>query len=87
MYPTGVARAVSVFATAPSKVPFYLAGGLLAGWAVLLGLMGLRHPDFPATAGHARLVMLTTGLLVAATLTAAVVTAGEEGEVEGASSG
>jgi plastocyanin len=87
MSPTGVARAVSVFATAPSKVPFYLAGGLLAGWAVLLGLAGLRYPEFPGTAGRARLVMLTTGLLVAATLTAAVVTAGEEGEVEGPSSG
>jgi hypothetical protein len=87
MYPTGVARAVLVFATAPSKVPFYVAGGLLAGWAVLLDLTGLTYPDFPGTAGRARLVMLTTGLLVAATLTAAVVTAGEEGEVEGPSSG
>ena len=87
MYPTGVARAVSVFATAPSKVPFYVAGGLLAGWAVLLGLTGLRYPEFPGTAGRARLVMLTTGLLVAATLTAAVVTAGEEREVEAPSSG
>jgi plastocyanin len=87
MHPTGVARAVSVFATAPSKVPFYLAGGLLAGWAVLLGLTGLRYPEFPGSAGRARLVMLTTGLLVAATLTAAVTTAGEEGEGEGASSG
>jgi plastocyanin len=87
MYPTGVARAASVFATAPSKVPFYLAGGLLAGWAVLLGLTGLRYPEFPRTAGRARLVMLATGMLVAATLTAAVVTAGTEGEVEGAPSG
>jgi plastocyanin len=87
MHPTGVARAVSVFATAPSKVPFYLTGGLLAGWAVLLGLTGLRYPEFPGSEGRARLVMLTTGLLVAATLTAAVVTAGEEGAGEGASSG
>jgi hypothetical protein len=87
MHPTGVASAAWVFAAAPSKVPFYLAGGLLAGWAVLLGLTGLRYPEFPGTAGRARLVMLTTGLLVAATLTAAVVTAGEEGEVEGPSSG
>jgi plastocyanin len=87
MHPTGVARAVSVFATAPSKVPFYVAGGLLAGWAVLLGLTGLRHPEFPGSAGRARLVMLTTGALVAATVTAAVTTAGTEGEGEGASSG
>jgi plastocyanin len=87
MHPTGVARAVSVFATAPSKAPFYVAGGLLAGWAVLLGLTGLRYPDFPGSAGRARLVMVTTGVLVAATVTAAVVTAGTEGEGEGASSG
>jgi hypothetical protein len=53
MYPTGVASAVSVFATAPSKVPFYLTGGLLAGWAVLLGLTGLRYAEFPGTVGRA----------------------------------
>jgi hypothetical protein len=87
MHPTGVASAAWVFAAAPSKVPFYLAGGLLAGWAVLLGATGLRYPEFPGSAGRARLVMLTTGLLVAATLTAAVVTAGKEGEAEGGPSG
>jgi plastocyanin len=85
MHPTGVASAAWVFASAPSKVPFYLAGGLLAGWAVLLSATGLTHPDFPESAGRARLVMLTSALLVAATLTAAVLTAGEEekGEAPG----
>jgi plastocyanin len=87
MHPTGVASAAWVFAAAPSKVPFYLAGGLLAGWAVLLGATGLRYPEFPGSAGRARLVMLTTGLLVAATVTTAVVTAGKEGEAEGSHSG
>jgi plastocyanin len=82
-----VARAVSVFAIAPSKVPFFLAGGLLAGWAVLLGLTGLRYPEFPGSAGRAQLVMLTTGALVAAAITTAVTTAGTEGEGEGTSSG
>ena len=85
MHPTGVASAAWVFAS--SKVPFYLAGGLLAGWAVLLGAIGLRYPEFPGSAGRARLVMLTTALLVAATLTAAVVTAGKEGQAEGGPSG
>jgi len=80
MQPAGVARAASVIAAAPSKVPFYVAGGLLAGWAVLLGFIGLSLPDFPGSEGRARLVMLTTGVLVAATLTAAVLTAGEETE-------
>jgi plastocyanin len=87
MHPTGVASAAWVFAAAPSKVPFYLAGGLLAGWAVLLGATGLRYPEFPGSAGRARLVMLTTALLVAATLTAAVLTAGKEGEAERGPSG
>jgi plastocyanin len=87
MHPTGVASAAWVFASAPSKVPFYLAGGLLAGWAVLLGATGITHPDFPGSAGRARLVMLTTALLVAATITAAVVTAGKEGEAAGGPSG
>jgi plastocyanin len=85
MHPTGVASAAWVFAAAPSKVPFYLAGGLLAGWAVVLSAAGLTHPDFPGSAGRARLVMLTTALLVTATLTAAVATAGEERKTEGSS--
>jgi plastocyanin len=84
MHPIGVASAAWVFASAPSKVPFYLAGGLLACWAVLLGATGLRHPDFPETPSRARLVMLTSALLVVATLTAAVLTAGEEEEGEAA---
>ena len=85
MHPTGVASAAWVFAS--SNVPFYLAGGLLAGWAVLLGATGLRYPEFPDSEGRARLVMLTTALLVAATVTAAVVTAGKEGQAEGGPSG
>jgi plastocyanin len=87
MHPAGVANAASVIAAAPSKVPFYVAGGLLAGWAVLLGLIGLSHADFPASEGRARLVMLTTGVLVAATVTAAVLTAGEESEGAASESG
>ena len=80
MHPAGVARAASVIAAAPSKAPFYVAGGLLVAWAVLLGLIGLSHADFPGSAGRARLVMLTTVVLVAATVTASVLTAGEETE-------
>jgi hypothetical protein len=61
-----------MFAAAPSKVPFYIAGGLLVVWAVLLAGWGIGHAEFPGSAGRARLVMLTSFLLVAATLTAAV---------------
>jgi plastocyanin len=84
MHPMSVASAAWVFASAPSKVPFYLAGGVLAGWAVLLGAFGITHPDFPGSAGRSRLIMLTSAVLVAATVTTAVTTAGE-GTTEGAS--
>ena len=66
-----------MLAAAPSKVPFYIAGGLLVVWAVLLAAWGISHAEFPGSAGRARLVMLTSLLLVAATMTAAVVTGGE----------
>jgi plastocyanin len=76
-----------MLAAAPSKVPFYIAGGLLVVWAVLLAAWGISHADFPGSASRARLVMLTSFLLVAATLTAAVVTGGEAGEEHAAEAG
>lgn len=76
-----------MFAAAPSKVPFYVAGGLLAVWAVLLAAWGISHAEFPGSTGRARLVMLTSFLLVAATLTAAIVTGGGEAEERGTEAG
>ena len=84
MHANGVSTAAWVFASAPSKAPFYLAGGLLAGWAVLLGAFGITHPDFPGSAMPSRLVMLTSAVLVVATVTTAVTTAGEAVTTEGA---
>lgn len=70
-----------MFAAAPSKVPFYIAGSVLALWAVLLTAWGISHVgEFPGSLGRGRLVMLTSFVLVAATMTSAVLTAGEEGE-------
>jgi plastocyanin len=77
-----------MLAAAPSKVPFYIAGVLLVVWAVLVAAWGISHPDsFPGSSGRARLVMLTSFLLVAATLTAAVVTGGGEAEEHGPEAG
>ena len=59
---------------APSKVPFYIAGVLLAVWAVFLAAWGISHAEFPSSPGRARVVMLTSFVLVAAAMTAAVVT-------------
>ena len=56
----------------PSKTPFYIAGGLLVAWAVLLALGGMNRPDFPGTVGLQRAVMGVSALLVAATIGAAI---------------
>jgi len=69
-----------MLAAAPSKVPFYIAGGLLVAWAVLLAAWGVSHADFPGSSGRARLVMLLSLLLVAGAMTTAVLTGGEEAE-------
>jgi hypothetical protein len=53
----------------PSKTAFYVGGGLLAGWAVVLGALGMTQPDFPSNEGVARGVM---GISVALTLVAII---------------
>jgi plastocyanin len=67
-----------LFAAAPSKVPFYIAGGLLAAWAVLLAIYSIRHPSFPSSKGGRRGVIGVSFLLVLGATSMAVVTAGEE---------
>jgi len=62
-------------AAKPSKAPFYICGGLLAAWAVVLGSFGISHPDFPGDAAAQRGAIGITVILVAAALTTAVVTA------------
>jgi plastocyanin len=68
-----MSAALLVLAT--SKLPFYLVGGALAAWAVLLALAGLSRPDFPGGRGPARGVMGISALLVAGTVGAAIATA------------
>jgi plastocyanin len=67
-------------AEAPSKVPFYVAGGVLVVWALLVAAWGITHEDFPGSKGRARLVMLVSAALVLLTGTMAVATAGEAGK-------
>ena len=39
-----------LLAAEKSKVPFFIAGGLLAVWALILSLgLGLRRPQFPGS--------------------------------------
>lgn len=60
-----------------SKVPFYIAGGALVLWAVVLSLaLGMRKPDFPGSAMGERVVIAITTVLVLAAASMAVVTSG-----------
>jgi hypothetical protein len=58
----------------PSKVPWYIAGLLLALWAVTLAWIGLSRPDFPYNLRGQRVVMGISLLLVLIALAAAILT-------------
>jgi hypothetical protein len=75
-----VLQLAPVLAAAKSKVPFYIAGGLLICWALVVSLgLGLRKPDFPASLTGQRAVIGVTVVLVATTMAMAVVTSGGPG--------
>jgi plastocyanin len=61
-------------ASEKSKTPFYVAGALLAGWAVLVSVLGLRQAEFPRTRGDSRAVMGVSVALVATVVAMALVT-------------
>jgi plastocyanin len=66
-----------VLAAEKSKVPFYIAGGLLVIWALTLSLvLGLRKPDFPGNLTGQRVVSAITIVLVLGATSTAVLTAG-----------
>jgi hypothetical protein len=58
----------------PSKTAFYLCGAVLAAWAVVLGVVGLRSPEFPGSERGVRGVIAVSAVLVVAAMTAAVLT-------------
>jgi hypothetical protein len=58
----------------PSKVPFYIAGGLLVVWALGLAGIGLTRPAFPYNERGARGVMLVSFVLMLFAMAMAVVT-------------
>ena len=75
-----VLQLAPVLAAAKSKVPYYVAGGLLVVWALVLSLaVGLRKPDFPSGLPGQRVVIAVTVVLVAATMTLAVATSSGPG--------
>jgi hypothetical protein len=59
----------------PSKVPFYIAGGLLVAMALVLSFLGVRSETFPRTKGVQLVVIGIAVILVAAAMSTAVITA------------
>jgi plastocyanin len=65
-----------ILAAEKSRVPFYIAGGLLVGWAFIVSMgIGMRRPDFPGSQSGERLVIAISAVLVLATASTAVITA------------
>ncbi|HEY4427185.1 MAG TPA: plastocyanin/azurin family copper-binding protein [Solirubrobacteraceae bacterium] len=66
-----------VLAAEKSKVPFYVAGGVLVLWALFASLgLGLRRPGFPGTVQAERAMIAVTVVLVLAAVSTAVITSG-----------
>jgi len=58
-----------------SKTLFYVCGGLLAVWAVVVSAIGIRaHETFPPTQSAARGVIAISAVLVVLAMASAVIT-------------
>ena len=57
-----------------SKTAFYIAGGGLAVWAVVIGAIGVARPAFAEGEGTGRVVMAISALLAVTAMAAAVLT-------------
>jgi hypothetical protein len=58
-----------------SHAAFYIAGGILALWAVLVSFVGIRgHENWPSNDGAARGIMGISAVLVVCAMASAVIT-------------
>ena len=57
-----------------SKTPFYIVGGIAAAYGFLIGLMGIKKQDFPASKGAARGVFALSTLVVLAAMASSIAT-------------
>ncbi|MGA9859140.1 MAG: hypothetical protein WBQ18_14845 [Solirubrobacteraceae bacterium] len=65
---------ILITAAESSKTAFYILGGALALWAVILAAIGLNRPTFPGNEGGARGVIGLTLVLVVLAIGAAILT-------------
>jgi plastocyanin len=79
MNPVALAQASSMLAAAvyhdKSKTLFYICGGALALWAVIIGVSGFTRADFPGSPMRGRVVMGISGALMLLAMGSAVHTA------------
>ena len=61
---------------------YYIAGGVLAAWAVIVTAIGVAREDFPRTPGATRIVGAISIVLVAATIGLAIYLSATEEEHE-----
>jgi hypothetical protein len=59
-----------------SHTAFYIAGGALAAWAVIVSFAGITRPDFPGTQAVRSGVIALTAVLVIGAMSTAIITAG-----------
>ena len=88
MHPLALAF-LPILAAEKSRTPFYIAGGVLVAWALILSLgLGLRRPAFPGNLVGERVVIAISVVLVLAAMSAAVLTASSPAKAgsQGASS-
>lgn len=78
-----------ILAAEKSKTPFYIAGGVLVAWALIVSLgFGLREGGFPRTLVAERAVIAVTAVLVVFAVSMAVATSGgSTKEAQAAASG
>jgi hypothetical protein len=61
---------------------FYIAGGVLVAWALILTTIGVTREDFPSTPGATRLVGAISIVLVATAIGLAIYLSANEEEHE-----
>ncbi len=66
--------AVVLAAAEPSKVPWFIAGGVLALYAVVLATIGLKRPRFPYNKRGERAVIVFSVALMAVAIAMAIIT-------------
>lgn len=64
----------------PSHVPFYIAGGVFAAWAVIVAAVGISKSDFPKKGGQMNAVIGITVLLFVVTVGTAIGTSSKPDE-------